>query len=117
MGRHPGREKRFGGLLEDFVAVNVALRNYFNTQVVDGRPVLLFHHTIKYHYLLHVAERASHENVRLSWCYSGETLMRVVRDLIFSSCRGVPQRVVANKAMREYVGAIGYDLMEELREL
>ena len=113
----PGVGAWFKNMIEDFVSVNAALRNHFQAQVVDGEPAFLFHVTANFHDLLHVPERALYENARHGWCYSGETLMRVIRELVFSSCRGVPQHLAPNKAMHKYVKGLGYDLMEKLKAL
>ena len=86
--------------LSNFVDLNVALRAHFLDHIVGGKLVLLFHMTVKFHYLLHIAHRREFENHRMSWCYSGESLMAVLRELVVSWCKGVDPAYVANKIMQ-----------------
>ena len=62
-----GDANAFGTAVKNFVDLNVALHAHFQTNVVAGTAVLLFHMTIKFHYLLHNAARAAFENTRMSW--------------------------------------------------
>ena len=73
----------------------------------------MFHMTIKFHYLLHIADRSRFENPRMSWCYSGESLMMHIRDLVASSCRGLHDTLVANKVMKKYAQALSLELERE----
>ena len=100
----------FATSLKHFVDLSVALRSHFNTHLLNGGAVLLFHFTIKFHYLLHNAARASYENPRLSWCYSGESLMHLLRNLVASSSRGVEAIWVGNKVMQKYSQALSLEL-------
>ena len=100
----------FSTALTNFVNLNVALRSHFLTNTVGERPALLFHMTIKFHYLLHNADRARFENPRMSWCYAGESMMHVLRNLVASSSRGVEPVRVGNKVMLKYAQALSLEL-------
>ena len=65
-------------------------------------PIVLFHITIKFHYLLHVALVTKFINPRLSWNYAGEDFMRIVKKLLVSCQSGTPARLIARKALRKY---------------
>ena len=120
LGAHPTAYRlpgatalRFKQSAEAFVGLNAALRRYFEGIVYDGKPALLFHVTIKYHYMLHIADMALYLNPRLGWCYSGESLMHRVRTLIQASCRGVEPHKLADKVMKKYEQALAMELSRE----
>ena len=68
--------------------------------------ILLFHTTIKSHYLLHIGLKADQLNPRMSWCYSGEDLMQQTKLLIQGSQRGNPPQSIAPKVMLKYIMAL-----------
>ena len=70
---------------------------------------LLFHYTIKYHYLCHLGDMASFINPRLAWCYSGEDFMRISRTLVQSAAHGTARHLVAHKVVEKY--SYGYGLL------
>lgn len=92
-----------------FVQLTTALAHHFH-----GGGILLFHFTIKSHYLLHLALLASETNPRLAWCYSGEDLMHLVRVMFGGSHRGAPPHVAVNKVMKKYAQAVGMMLMHRM---
>ena len=105
--------QRFKQCCEDFVAVNAILRRHFETVVHNGKPVLIFHVTIKYHYLLHIADMALYINPRVGWCYRGESLMHRVRILVQASCHGVAPHNLADKVMKKYCQGLAMRLVRE----
>jgi hypothetical protein len=102
--------KRFSQAAQALIALSSGLRSHFLGLSTPARPVLLFHFTIKYHHVLHIGEAAAHMNPRLSWCYSGESLMHRVRILAQSSARGVLPHKVSEKVMKKYVMALAMSL-------
>ena len=82
--------------------VNTALGNYYHP-----RRIMLFHYTIKWHYLLHLALLGQHMNPRLGSCYSGETMMKAVKGVVQSSHLGSPPPLVVTKVMRKYSHGLG----------
>ena len=93
---------RFKRNCEEFTALNALLRRHFEGVVVNDRPVFLFHVTIKFHYVLHIADISLYMNPRLGWCYQGESLMHRVRILVQGSCHGVPAHMLGDKVMKKY---------------
>ena len=66
-----------------FVALSTAISNHFHRQ-----GTLLFNWTIKWHYLMHLADIAEYMNPRLAWNYQGEDLMHRVKVLVQASHSG-----------------------------
>ena len=81
---------------------NSALGHYYH-----ARREMLFHFTIKWHYLLHLALMGQHMNPRLGSCYSGECMMKVVKSVVQSSHLGSPPPLVVNKVMTKYSHGLG----------
>ena len=97
----PPDQRVFQQAVIDFVDCNVALRSHLLGHVHAGNPVLFFHMAIKFHYVLHVAARSAHESPRMSWCYSGESFMMLVRNLVAASCRGTAECAVPSKVTQK----------------
>ena len=98
--------RRFRKACNDFCSLNALLRRHFEGEIVDGRAVMLFHVTIRFHYMLHIADIALYINPRLGWCYQGESLMHRVRILVQSSCHGVPPHLLGDKVLKKYAMAL-----------
>ena len=77
--------------------VNTKLAHFFHP-----KRIMLFHVTIKFHYLLHLALIGKVINPRLAWCYAGESMMLVVKRIVQSSHLGSPPQLVVNKVMAKY---------------
>lgn len=92
-----------------FHQLNTSLANFYHPQTIQ-----LFHHTIKMHYLLHISDMATHLHPRLAWCYAGEDLMGIARNIVQSSQRGVAQHMHGAKAMGKYVQGLGMSLLPEV---
>jgi len=82
---------------QGFVQVNTQLGHFYHP-----RRIMLFHMTIKYHYMLHLALLGHRINPRLAWCYSGEKMMQVAKMIVQSSHLGSPAALVVNKVMTKY---------------
>lgn len=101
--------KRFEKSVFAFAQLNTDLANHFHP-----RGVHLFNHTIKFHYLLHIARAAHYMNPRLSWCYSGEDYMKRIKTLVQGSCRGTAAHIVVTKAVHKYVRGLGLALHADM---
>ena len=70
------------------------------TYMERGCP--LFDVTIKLHYLIHVMLQAEWLNPRLSWTFSGEDFMHIMKILAQSCVRGTKSPQVASKMLAKY---------------
>ena len=94
---------------QGFVQINTALDHHYHPA-----GILLFHHTIKYHYLLHIGMVAHYISPRLAWCFSGEDMMAKVKRILAASHRGAPPHKAANKVMQKYAQGLGMSLLSDL---
>lgn len=88
-----------------FVQCNQSLGHFFH-----ARGLFLFHMTIKYHYMMHIAERARDINPILGWCFAGETMMKRVKDIARNSHRGSAPIRASIKVMEKYCFGLGFQL-------
>ena len=95
----------FRQAVEAFVRSNSALGSHFHPQ---GK--MLFTHTVKMHYMLHIAEISKHINPRLGWCYKGEDMMHKVKVIVQSSQRGSGPTVVPRKVLLKYAQGLGMSM-------
>ena len=95
---------------DKFIRLNTALGHHFHNKKYKGKAMLLFHMTIKYHYVLHLGLVAQYMNPRCAWCYAGESLMHKVRTLVQNSCRGVRGPGISDKSMKKYALGLGMAL-------
>lgn len=79
------------------VQANAKLGHYYHP-----KNIMLFHFTIKFHYLLHIGLLGKRLNPRLGWCYRGEKMMMVVKSIVQASHLGCPPWLVVNKVMTKY---------------
>ena len=89
----------------DLMALDTALANYFHP-----RGQMLFHFTIKCHYLLHIAMKAREINPRLGWCYQGEDWMQKAKHLLQACQKGNKPDRALNEAMKKYCYAITFQM-------
>ena len=83
--------------------------------VYHPHEVLIFHYTIKCHYLLHSALMAHYLNPCLGWNYSGEDYMQKAKVLLQSCQKGNnPNRALA-KAMTKYCFGLAFRMMKRER--
>lgn len=85
--------------------LNTELGTFFHP-----RGALLFNHTIKTHYMLHIGLQAAYINPRLGWCYAGEDLMQRTKKLVQSCHRGTGPHLVTKKALLKYVTGLSSSL-------
>jgi len=89
-----------------FLAVLTALSTHCH-----GRGQLLFHFTIKNHFLLHVGMYCQYMSPRACWNYSGEDFMQRVRRIVGSCQRGTAPPLVCTKVMDKYIQGLGFVLL------
>ena len=87
--------------------LNTSLGAFFHPQ-----RIVLFNHTIKFHYILHIGHTAEYMNPRLAWRYSGEDLLQRVRQIVQSCHRGSNPGIVPPKVMMKYVQGLGFRMMD-----
>lgn len=92
-----------------FVQINAALAHHFH-----GQGVFLFHHTIKFHYMLHLGLLGADINPRVAWCYAGEDLMHRTKLLVQKCTRGTPAHLVVAKAMAKYAVGLGINMEQDI---
>lgn len=104
--RLPGQtQARFEQTMLSFVQINVSLGRIFHP-----RGQRLFNHTIKHHFMCHLAHISRRINPHLGWCYAGEGFMHRVKLIMQSSQRGAAAGVVVPKAMLKYAAGLGLSL-------
>ena len=94
-------------LCQGFVQVNAKLGHHYHPQ-----KIMLFHFTIKFHYLLHIAMLGQGLNPRLGWCYCGENMMQVCKSIVQASHLGSPPPLVVNKVMTRYARGLSLKCMD-----
>ena len=99
-------EKQFRDNCFKYAACVSALGTIFHT-----KAVWLFHYTIKTHYLLHLGMSCGQLNPRLSWCYQGESMMSVVKQLCQSSSRGTAAHNIVRKVLTRYMWGLSFQIM------
>jgi hypothetical protein len=97
--------KEFLQNIYDFLACVTALGHYHHP-----RGDLLFHYTIKNHYMCHCGLLSKYLNPRLGWNYSGEDFMQKVKDIVGSCNRATKPPLVCSKSMGKYVSGLGFVL-------
>lgn len=98
----PPAQKEFENSATAFAQVNAALAHHFHAS-----GIRLFNHTIKFHYMHHLAVISRRVNPRIGWCYSGEDLMHRVKLMMRAAHRGAGPVVVVPKVMRKYAHGLG----------
>jgi hypothetical protein len=99
--------------------LNTRIANLLTIQTSLARRLqdageLMFHTTIKSHYLVHIGLNAAQLNPRMSWCYSGEDLMQKAKLLIQGSQSNNPPQRVVPKVMLKYVMALAYTMFSNI---
>ena len=85
--------------VSDFLTFLNFLNHHFRSRLPR---VYLFHETIKFHMLMHCALQSRYLNLKLSYCYAGEDLMRIVKKVVASCCRGTTAHKVLEKFILKY---------------
>jgi hypothetical protein len=86
------------------------LRTYFQ---LNHPTDLLFHITVKCHYLIHIAMNASNIHPTLSWCYNGEDFVGRMKKIISACTRGTPARLLVSKGINRYIHGMGLRLSSD----
>ena len=104
---NPRSAAKFLESCREYLQTITALRVWFKR----NHPLLLvFHITIKCHYLIHIAMNAKNIHPSLAWCYNGEDFVGRMKKIIQASCRGTPPRLLTSKAMNRYIHGMGLKL-------
>ena len=90
---------------QGFVQINTALGHHYHPL-----GILLFHHTIKFHYLLHIGMVVKYVNPRLCWCFAGEDMMNKVKSLFAASHRGGASPQSCQQCDAKVCPGLGYGL-------
>ena len=98
----PSQSTEFREAAYAFANLNTALGQHYHPL-----HVLLFNHTIKFHYALHLGHCAELIHPRLAWCYTGEDFMQKVKGITQSSHLGTAPHKVAHTIMVKYVQGLG----------
>ncbi len=89
-----------------FLGLLTALGHHFHP---DG--ILLFHVTIKAHYIAHIAEMTRYISPRLTWCYTSKDFINKVKKLAQATHKGTPPALVVPKVMRQYCQGLSFNLL------
>ena len=89
----------------DFLLVNTLLGHRFHRE-----GILLFHCTIKYHVLMHIALGARDLHPKLAWCYAGEDMMQKLKRIVRSCHVGTGALQVGPTAMVKYTRGLDFRL-------
>ena len=94
----PAQEhKQLVKLTHEFLCLNTELNNKFRA---EGR--LMVHFTIKFHYLIHIAQKAQYLHPGLTWCYGGESYLKNCKRFLQSKMRGTKTHDWNNRAIEQY---------------
>ena len=74
---------------------------------------MLFHTTVKSHWLAHAALLVAHQIPRSAWTYPGEDFLQRLRKLVMASSAGTGPHQVVGKVMHKYCYAVGLYLSEQ----
>ena len=96
-----------------------ATHRFFQLNTIVGQhfhPMLtkLFHHTIKFHGLLHLGLIAAFMNPRMGSCFAGEDLMHKIKMIVQSCQSGSGGHVLVSKVMSKYVQGFGLSLLNNV---
>ena len=100
----PLAQEQFEKCTQVFYQLNTALRHHF------GSGQMLFHHTIKQHYVLHLGLISRYINPCFGLCYKGEDMVHRVRNIVRSNYHGAAPHLVVDKTMRKYAVGLSVHL-------
>jgi hypothetical protein len=89
--------------------LNTALANHYHPQ-----EILLFNHTVKFHYILHIGMIARYINPRIGWCYTGEDFMQKIKQVVQSCHAGAGPHLVVSKVVYKYAHGMSLDLTSDI---
>jgi hypothetical protein len=94
--------QRFCDHVFDFLQIQAALGDFYQTGGA-GRPGrYLFLATIKSHYMAHIALRSFHSNPCMAWCFAGEDLMGRVKHFVAAAQHGRRPEQVIRVVLEKY---------------
>ena len=93
----------------NFLALNTRLANHFHPQ-----HIVLFHTTMKFHYMLHCAKQARRLHPRFGLCYAWEDFQKKMRLLVASCQRGTKPSLIASKVVQRYLRGLEFRLGRRL---
>ena len=96
--------------VRDFLNLNTSLGGHYHKL---EEPLYLFNTTIKYHYMLHVADKAKFLHPAKGWCFGGESFLKHVRRLVFKNSFGTPMQNIAGKVAESYLQALHIHFSQE----
>ena len=82
----------------DFLSANNALADFFHNQ-----NIMLFHITIKYHYLVHIALRSVGVSPSLAWCYGGESFLKHIKRICRQASFGTRMEKLSDKIIEQWM--------------
>ena len=86
-------------ITHEFLSLNTVLNHEFKAQVPTRQ---LFPYTIKFHYLIHIAQKAQYLHPGLTWCYGGESYLKHCKRYLQSKMRGTKTHAWNNRAIEQY---------------
>ena len=89
--------EQFYTLVMNYLRLQSSLAKFYGDQ-----GIFLFDVTIKSHYLAHLALMSQYSNPKLSWTFTGEDLMHLVKILAQSCVRGNKMARVSKKMLQKY---------------
>ena len=104
----PLAQEQFEKCTQVFNPLNAALRHHF------GSEQMLFHRTIKQHYVLHLGLISRYINPCFGLCYKGEDMFHRVRNSVCSNYHGVAPHLVVDKTMRTYAVGLSMHLSNSM---
>ena len=105
----PLAQEQFEKCTQVFYQLNTALRGHL------GSEQMLFHHTIKQHYVLHLGLISRYINPGFGLCYKGEDMVHRVRNIVRSNYHGAAPHLVVDKTMRKYAVGLPMHLSNSTR--
>ena len=97
----PDAVNSFTKLTYDFLSENNALAAFYQKQTV-----MIFHVTMKYHYLVHIALLSNRLNPALGWCYGGESFLKHVKRMVGQAAHGTKLQKVGDKVIDGYLRGV-----------
>ena len=92
-----------------FVQLNTSLAHFYHPQ-----HIMLFNHTIKFHYIIHIGMISRYINPRLGWCYAGEDFMKKIKTIVQGSQHGSAPSAVVPKVMQKYAQGLGMNMHDSV---
>ena len=105
----PLAQEQFEKCTQVFYQSNAALRHHF------GSEQMLFHHTIKQHYVLQLGLISRSINPWFGLCYKGEDMVHRVRNIVRSNYHGAAPHLVVDKTMTKYAVSLSVHLSNSMR--